>query len=298
MAKCKRIVSALLSVVMVLTVMPLSIATTAAAKDVEDNIQTSAASGARSLSATGADGKLDVPVVTLESTSVIRVADASNPFAIGTTVVAATPSGLPQISGDYTAAYYCDETPALPTVAFTVDRDINGTPTIACENNTGISFSDPAVAKNSVDGTTTYTWTITAGTNVPVGALRFVVGYSYSYVDALTNKTITKNYNAYATSYVENVAQPGGFYVYRERSNTTHSNEICNGVARILGANTYGSFYTVDDAAATTTGWAKGYYNFLSSGKSFVTISDTISGAMGYGMVSYTPSNDSTGNVT
>ena len=296
MAKCKRILSVVLSVAMVLTLVPMSLTATAVSQDTA--VETAASDAQTLAEEDNTDGALVIPVVTLESTNVIRIADANNPFTIGNSIVAATPSGLPQITSDYSAAYYCGETPSLPTVVFTVDKELAGTPTIACENNTGISFSDPAVSKNAADGTTTYTWTITSGTNVPVGALRFVVGYTYSYVDALTNKTYTRNYNAYATSYVENASQPGSMYIYRERTEVFHSEAICNGVARILGANTYGSFYYIDDADAASAGWDKGYYDFINGEQSFVSVSDTVTGAAGYGMVKYQPGSNSTGNVT
>ena len=252
MAKCKRILCAILSVAMVLSIVPMG-TLGASAADASD-------AGFNTAAVDNGDGKLLVPTVTLESTEVIRVAADASGSAItsGTTIVPATPSGLPQISSGYTTQFYCDETPVSPTVVFTSDMELASTPTISCENNTGISFSAPVQSGN------TYTWTITAGTGVTVGPLNFVVDYSNSYVDSLTGNTVTNYFKAYTTSYVENIAQPATFYVFRTRDGSVgHEDVRCSWVVRILGANTYGSYAqystdTTDDSAA------HGYYSFIS----------------------------------
>ena len=99
MAKSKRILCAILSVVMVLGIIPMGTFGASAADSVV--FDTAAVD-------TG-DGKLVVPTVTLTSTKVIRVAENADgaTFKNGTTIVPATPSGLPQINSGYTAQYYC-----------------------------------------------------------------------------------------------------------------------------------------------------------------------------------------------
>ena len=97
MAKSKRILSAILSIAMIFSLIPMASFSASAAEEVAFN--TAAVD-------TG-DGKLVVPTVTLTSTKVIRVAkDASGAtFENGTTIVPATPSGLPQINSGYVSLY-------------------------------------------------------------------------------------------------------------------------------------------------------------------------------------------------
>ncbi len=274
MAISKRILSAVLSVVMVLSMVTVGIVNASAADITGPSFATA--------SVDAGDGKLVVPTINLESTKVIRVAETSDPasnaiFKNGTTIVPATPSGLPQITSSFATQYYCDETPTSPTIVFTSDLQLATTPTISCENNTNITFSGPVQSGN------TYTWTITAGTGVTVGALNFVVDYSYSYVDSLTNKTVTKYYKAYTTSYVETIAQPGSFSVYRSRKGSVgHENVRMGFVNRILGANTYGSFYLNNDE--TSDSWVHGYYDFIAN--NWVSFGSS-NAANGYGTAVY-----------
>ena len=146
----------------------------------------------------------------------------------------------------------------------------------------------------------TYTWTITSGTSVSVGALKFVVGYTFSYTDSLTNSTVSKTYKAYATSDVENVAQPGGMYVYRERKATwtTHERERTRYVARILGANTFGGFYQYTDDNSDT--WTHGYFDFTNSSPSDAVVKiGSTNAANGYGLQIYdVGKNDSDGTIS
>ncbi len=274
MAKSKRILCAILSIVMVLGIVPMSSFSASAADSVLLN--TAAVD-------TG-DGKLVVPNVTLESTKVIRVAENADgtTFKNGTTIVPATPSGLPKINSGYVSQYYCDETPVSPQVVFTSDTELAATPTISCENNANVTFSAASKSGN------TYTWTITGGTGVTVGALKFVVDYSNSYVDSLTGKTITNYFKAYATSYVENIAQPGAFSAFRSRTGSVgHENVRCSYIVRVLGANSYGGFAAYNDEDDSET--AHGYYDFINN--NWVDLGTT-NGAKGYGTMIYEVSND------
>ncbi|MBP3939352.1 MAG: FIVAR domain-containing protein, partial [Clostridia bacterium] len=276
MAKSKRILSAILSIAMVLTLVPMgSFSVSAAESDVV--FETAAVD-------TG-DGKLVVPTVTLESTKVIRVAENADgtTFKNGTTIVPATPSGLPKINSGYTAQYYCDETPVSPQVVFTTDTALAATPTISCENNANVTFSAVSQSGN------TYTWTITGGTGVTVGNLKFVVDYSNSYVDSLTGKTVTNYFKAYTTSYVETIAQPGAFSAFRSRTGSVgHENVRCSYIVRILGANSYGGFAAYNDEDDSES--AHGYYDFINN--NWVDLGTT-NQAKGYGTMIYEVSNDS-----
>ena len=280
MAKCKRILCAILSVAMMLTIVPMG------------TIGASAADVAFDTAAVdNGDGKIVVPNVTLDSTKVIRVAaDASgNVFTNGTTIVPATPSGLPKINGNFTAQYYVDETPVSPQVVFTTDVALASAPSISCENSTGVTFSAPVQSGN------TYTWTITGGTGVTVGELKFVVDYSTSYTDSLTGKTVERFYKAYTTSYVENMAHPASFSMYRTRWNAdvAHDDPRCSYILRVLGASTYGGFAAYDDSTDDKVN--HGYYDFINN--TWVGMGST-NQAMGYGTMIYQVSEDSDeGNV-
>ncbi len=275
MAKSKRILSAILSIAMILSLVPMASFSASAAEEVAFN--TAAVD-------TG-DGKLVVPTVTLKSTEVIRVAENAGgaTFRNGTTIVPATPSGLPQINSGYVSQYYCDETPVSPQIVFTTDTELAATPTISCENNANVTFS--AVSKSG----NTYTWTVTGGTGVTVGQLRFVVDYSNSYTDSLTGKTVTNYFKAFTTSYVETIAQPGAFSAYRSRTGSVgHENVRCSYIVRILGANSYGGFAAYNDEEDAQS--AHGYYDFIAN--NWVDLGTT-NQAKGYGTMIYEVSNDS-----
>ncbi len=275
MAKTKRILCAILSIVMVLGIVPMSSFSASAADSVTFN----------TAAVDNGDGKLVVPTVSLESTKVIRVAENATgaTFKNGTTIVPATPSGLPQINSGYVSQYYVDETPVSPQIVFTSDTALASTPTISCENNANVTFSE--VSKNG----NTYTWTITGGTGVTVGQLRFVVDYSNSYVDSLTGKTVTNYFKAYTTSYVETIAQPGAFSVFRSRTGSVgHENVRCSYIVRILGANSYGGFAAYNDEDDAES--AHGYYDFI---QNFWVDLGTTNQAKGYGTMIYEVSNDS-----
>lgn len=287
MVKSKRILSVILSIVMVLTIVPFGAFSTAVA--VSDDVTTQAVDAG--------DGKLVIPTVTLSSTPTIRTADATNHMKIGNILVKATPSGIGELlttDPAYARAseYYAGETPAAPTVVFTADKDISN-PTITCENNSSIKFS--AVQKSG----NTYTWQIVSDTNnvtIAQNTLHFRVGYSFSYDDSLSGETVTKTYKAYCSSAVEKISQPGSFYAFRTRSATwtTHEREHSAFTVRIMGANTFGSYYTT----TSDSSWDKGYPNFKDCGSQYTDsgfdkISGSSEGAAGYGGVHYAGNKDS-----
>lgn len=276
----KRILCTILSIIMVLTVIPMSAIVVNAEKKGEIVLP---------------EGQLVVPKITLTSTPVIRLASKVGEYYLGNTIVPATESGIPMLSGGSTDAYYAGEQPAWPTVVFTSDKTLDENPSIMCEGNTSVKFSGPTKSGN------TYTWTITEGSNVSAGsALKFVVGYKYTYTDSLTKKSITKSYNAYATSSAEYCSHPGGMYVYKIRTNTWHSDSYSQWAWRIMGKNVFGSFYNPTDTAGT---WNHGIYKYSRNTASdgdpeFDTIANNANTAKGYGMVFYDPKRDSEGNKT
>ena len=280
MAKSRRILSVLLAVLMVLTLVPAGMFSMASAVS-EDEISTASVGLDESF--------LERPNINISSTAVIRTAASADSQAAGTTIVKATDSGLPELSGEKASGFYAGETPKNPMVVFTSDKALKAAPTITCSNAV-LTFT---AADNGVytDGVYTYSW-IVSGSNVTASQLDFEVGYTYEYTD-VNGKTVTKTYTAYTTSAVENVAQPGGVSASRYRSwhATAHScdrKEKVEYIARIVGANTFGTF-----TDTTTSSWSRGYWDFNS--KSFTTVSGT---ADGYGQVRFdSHSSDGTQNV-
>ena len=269
MAKSRRILSVLLAILMVLTIVPAGLIGTAGAVS-DDEIGTSSVELSQSF--------LERLDITISSTAVIRTAEAANSQAAGTTIVKATASGLPELTGGKAEAFYAGETPQDPMVVFTTNKALKANPTITC-SNANLTFT-AASAGAYADGVYTYSWKV-AGSSISVKQLNFEVGYTYEYTDA-NGKVVTKTYTAYTTSAVENVAQPGGISAYRYRQNQFFDHNCTNKekveyTARIVGANTFGTY--VD---TTQTGWSRGYWDFNTG--SFTTVSGT---AAGYGQVRF-----------
>ena len=149
LSKAKKIISMLLAVAMVLTVAPVSVLASAA-----DPTYTY---GQLDFS------KTDFSVDTSATTEVIRVAAGASSFSLGTTIVPATPAGIPQNSGTYTAAAYAGSTPETPTVRFTIKGvQPDETPTISSSLGSNCTFA--AVQVSSSGDSYTYSWAISSGT--------------------------------------------------------------------------------------------------------------------------------------
>ena len=258
----KRVLSVILSVVMLLSIVPMS------ASAVE--VSTGEALSANQAMVDDGTGREIIPMATVTAPDVVRVAAASGSMAKGSTIVSATPSGVPAISGSYTAEAYAGETPSAPQITFVCDLSLanNKNVTIACTNNTSVTFTQTNPNNN------TWVWTVTGGTAAAGSYLDFEIGYSYTYTDRLTGKSVTNSYVAYASSYVAGIIQPAGMYVDTHRTkHALHSAEELDATYRILGKNTFGSFY-VDPANPDDVGssdafkedkscWSHGYFDFV-----------------------------------
>ena len=258
----KRVLSVILSVVMLLSIVPMS------ASAVE--VSTGEALSANQAMVDDGTGREIIPMATVTAPDVVRVAAASGSMAKGSTIVSATPSGVPAISGSYTAEAYAGETPSAPQITFVCDLSLanNKNVTIACTNNTSVTFTQTNPNNN------TWVWTVSGGTAAAGSYLDFEIGYSYTYTDRLTGKEVTNSYVAYASSYVAGIIQPAGMYVDLHRTkHAFHSAEELDAVYRILGKNTFGSFY-VDPANPDDVGssdafkedkscWSHGYFDFV-----------------------------------
>ena len=192
MSKAKKIISILLSVALVLTVAPVSVFASAV-NYTYGEITTSAS---------------NFTVDTSATTEVIRVAAGSDSFSLGTTIVPATPSGIPSTSGTYAAVGYAGETPVTPTVTFTIDGATLGeTPSVASSLGGNISFGEMT---STTSGTkTTYSWPISTGTATAGTDVVFTITY----------KVNGTTYTAYAFSHVENILVMNGFLTYKEKKN-------------------------------------------------------------------------------
>ena len=259
MAISKRVLSVIMTVAMLFTIVQVGVCA----------VDVSAGENVASTQVMVDDGtgRVIAPTVTVTASPVVRVASAAGALTLGTTIVQATPSGVPYISGNYTKEAYAGETPTNATITFKSDLSLanNKNVTITCVNNSSIKFTSTNPDNN------TWIWTVTGGTAQAGTYLDFEIGYSYTYTDKLTGQTLTKSYKAYASSYVENIIQPAGVYMnlYRTKS-WNHSGEELDSVYRILGINTYGSYYDNgtgdegrgDNFKKDATVWAHGYYNF------------------------------------
>ena len=259
MAISKRVLSVIMTVAMLFTIVQVGVCA----------VDVSAGENVASTQVMVDDGtgRVIAPTVTVTASPVVRVASAAGALTLGTTIVQATPSGVPYISGNYTKEAYAGETPTNATITFKSDLSLanNKNVTITCVNNSSIKFTSTNPDNN------TWIWTVTGGTAQAGTYLDFEIGYSYTYTDKLTGQTLTKSYKAYASSYVENIIQPAGVYMnlYRTKS-WNHSGEELDSVYRILGLNTYGSYYDNgtgdegrgDNFKKDATVWAHGYYDF------------------------------------
>ena len=249
MSKAKKIISMLLAVAMVLTVAPVSVLASAA-----DPTYTY---GQLDFS------KTDFSVDTSATTEVIRVAAGASSFSLGTTIVPATPAGIPQNSGTYTAAAYAGSTPETPTVRFTIKGvQPDETPTISSSLGSNCTFA--AVQVSSSGDSYTYSWAISSGTASAGTDVVFTITYKV--------KGVT--YTAYAYSHVENILVMNGWANYKRRKKNWIDGSTMSRhslIAQYQSKNMYSAMCT----DKTVSNRVIGYVNYALSGMT----GDTLSGA-------------------
>ncbi len=262
MKKSKRVISLLLSVIMLMSVLQTGFVAFAA--DSEGVV----------LSATEAKILPDAGAVTT-STQVVRVASGLYSYQTGTTIVPATPSGIPAMNGSYEANSLANtgdvnETASYPQVKITFEELPTDVPQITCVNSN--SSTNNIVMSTAVYNASekSYTWLVASGTANVGDTLRFKITYNYN----------GRQYTSSAYSYVESIAQPAGSYVTTE---TTYQEDLIglglglgdkhyagvSAATRVLGINTYGSL----ESFTTSSSDLRGYYN--ASANSFVMRSST-----------------------
>ncbi len=240
MKKSKRVISLLLSLIMVLSVCQTGFVAVAA-----DSTQyVLDAEEAKQLADAGA-------VAT--ATQVVRVAKGLNSFEPGTMIVPATPSGIPDM-GERTLANAgnVQEEAKYPEVKIIFKELPSGVPQVSCVNSN--SITNNVVMNNPIvnEAEKSYTWTIASGTANAGDTLKFNITYTYN----------GKNYTSVAYSYVEGISQPAGSYIstetkYRDVLRFKNYYSDVSAATRVLGINTYGSL----ESFATSSTDRRGYYN-------------------------------------
>ncbi len=249
MKKSKRIISLLLSVLMLMSAMQAGFVAFAA--DGTSEITVLSSTEAASIPNAGA-------VAT--ATQVVRVASGPNSYELGTAIVAATPSGIPAMSSDAENSNSIanggdvNETAEYPVVKITFEDLPDGIPQIKCVNanaaTNNVLFSAPVY--NEADKS--YTWNVLSGTATAGDVLQYKITYTYE----------GQQYVSSAYSFVENIIQPAGTYA---QTTSTYKSGLfgwgdayrarVNAVTRVIGINTYSSL----DSFTTSSTDYRGYYN-------------------------------------
>ncbi len=198
------------------------------------------------------------PDVTFTCTPVTRVALAANSMEPGTTIVKATPSGVPELSGAYAAQAYAGETPSATKIEFQ-SNTVGVTPKgITCSNES-VVLSD----LNYNGSTGTYGCEIISGTAEAGTAITFTIDYTWIDGNSYQEKCVT---------FVENIAN-GGSYVEAQSeiqalSGTGSYYRVwASASTRLLGTSVY---YEQPADISTSTGdpyKAYGIYNVATATK-------------------------------
>ena len=227
LSKAKKIISMLLVLAMVLTAAPFTLTAPAA-----------------NVTYTATDPKVSTVQFTVDTsatTEVIRVAASTNSFKLGTQIVPATPSGIPQSSGTYADVSYAGETPKNPEVVFKITgATITGTPSLTSNLN-DLKTKDPSSITSG--DTTTYTWEITSG-NASAGTdAVFTIIYVVN----------GQEYEAHAFSHVENILVMNGWVQYHRRFKRLNAlpTKDClfsSVIVQLQSRNMYSGMHTADES--------------------------------------------------
>ncbi|MBP3329989.1 MAG: dockerin type I repeat-containing protein [Clostridia bacterium] len=179
------------------------------------------------------------PQVQFYCTEVTRVAKGANSMEPGNQIVKATPSGVPELSGDHVSQAYSGEIPAATRITFVSPTAGVSITKFSCDNST-VTFSDTAFTAPG-----TYTIDVTGGTAEPGSAITFTIDYTWTDGNTYQEKCVT---------YVENIATGGAFAELRvtwKPYNGTSSwyRGYASAITRVLGKGVY--YETPADAGMT-----------------------------------------------
>ena len=220
MSKAKKIISMLLAVLMVMSVVPASVIASAASPTATFTAPTT------SLVTFSTD--------TSETSEIIRVAGGEGMFTHGTTIVAATPSGIPKSdSGQYISVAYAGETAAFPKVVFKITGVVpDAAPTIVSSlgSNGTLALQTPVTSGN----VTTYTWLLTGGTATQGTVVTYTIKYKIGGVE----------HETYAYSFVENILIMNGYVSHKYQNGGDHTPDTRHAYSVNVGAkNMYPGWY-------------------------------------------------------
>ncbi len=198
----------------------------------------------------------DRPRAQFFCTEVTRVAKGANSVEPGNVIVKATPSGIPELSGNYSSQAYAGETPAATKITF-ISSTVGVTPVkLSCNNDT-VTFTDM-----TFDGSTgTYSCEISGGNAQAGEALVFTMDYKW---------TDGNEYQEKCVSYVEGIAT-GGVFTYIEctfkpfSGTASYYRTSVSAITRLLGK---GVFYEQPASITTSSGdpyKTYGVYNVATS---------------------------------
>ncbi len=253
MKKSKKVISLLLSAVMLISVFQTGFVAFAA-----DSV-------ASVLSAEEAKILPDAGAVAT-STQVVRVASGLYSYQPGTTIVPATPSGIPAMNGGYEENSLAnvgniEEKASYPSVTIKFEDLPSDVPQITCVNSKSATSNVVMSVATFNASEKSYTWLVASGTANVGDTLIFKITYTYN----------GKQYTSNAYSYVESIAQPAGNHVTTESKYESGlfgwgANYYAgvSAATRVLGINTYGSLGSFTTSSTDN----RGYYN--ASANSFV----------------------------
>ena len=169
------------------------------------------------------------PQVEFYCTEVTRVAASVNSMQPGNKIVKATPSGVPELSGEFSSQAYAGETPKATRIIFVSPTAGISITKFSCDNSS-VTFSD---MKFTAPGT--YEIDITGGTAEAGTAITFSIDYTWTDGNTYQEKCVT---------YVENIATGGAFaelrVTWKPYSGTgSWYRGYASAITRVLGKGVY-----------------------------------------------------------